>query len=135
MPPDSPHSWPESAPALSFFSSERPTIGTDRPAILRPDGTPFSTILPTLMITPQPDGSFDLWGFFPMDGTASSPKFGRYSCWDDLSAAYARWLACPEKFAVEELGWWPREATRTVVRDFKAKPLRETVEISLDDLM
>lgn len=129
-------SWPDSAPILPYFSPTRPTLGPDRPSLLRPDGSSFNVVLPSLMLTPNPSGEITLWGFFPMDGQSSSPKFTTFPDWAELSSAYARWLTCPEKFAVEELGWWPREATLTHVQTFTPKTLKVGLdEISLEDLM
>lgn len=133
---DSKHTWPEFAPVIPYFSEARPTLGPDRPSILRPDGSPFNVVLPSLMLTPEPSGALTLWGFFPMDGQSSSPKFATFPNWDALASAYSRWLACPEKFAVEELGWWPRSEAPARVQNFSPKSLKVGVgEISLEDLM
>ena len=71
-----------------------------------------------------------------MDGQSSSPKFTKFPDWAELSSAYSRWLACPEKFAVEELGWWPRDRAPERVANFAAKSLKVAPgEISLEDLM
>lgn len=131
---DEPQLWP--GPVLPYFDPARPNLGPDRPSLLRPDGSAFNVVIPALMLTPDPSGTITLWGFFPMDGQSSSPKFASFPDWTALSAAYTRWLACPERFAMEELGWHPRERVAQTVRDFKPTGAGAALkELSLDDLM
>lgn len=126
-------SWPTSSPELPFFSPERPKVG-DRPQLLRPDGTPTNTILPSLCITPNADGTFTLWGFFHMGGSSSSPKFVTFSSLQDLVSAYDDWLACPEKFAVTRMGWWPRDKAPLRAPSFSPPSRPAMTVLTLDDL-
>ena len=49
-------SWPEGARALSYFDPDRPTFGHDGKMLLRPDGSPTNCNMPSLLLTPKPDG-------------------------------------------------------------------------------
>ena len=119
--------WPETAPKLPFFSPSRPTLG-DRPTLIYPDGRSLNTGIPSLTITPDPDGTFRLWGFFPTGGSRSSPKFVTFQTLEDVFRAFERWLACPEVFAVEELNWEPPNNTARTVSTFTPR------ELTLDDI-
>lgn len=115
--------WPASAPHLSYFSPSRPNLGTDQKQIIHPEGYPYGTILPSLIISPESDGSFRLWGWFPTGKTTASPKFCIFSSWEELSAGYMRWLECPEKFACDEMGWEPEKLEARFGKPLSSSPV------------
>lgn len=126
------NTWPEGAVRLHYFDPTRPRLrGT--PQLLFPDGRPTNTILPSLIITPEPDGRFRLWGFFHMEGSTSAPREVTLTSWGELAAAHAEWLACPEYFAVTRMNWWPRDKPLAPARTFKT-PTQALKELDPNDL-